>query len=217
MVNFRDIVFSISTFSDVSEILPLYSWVRYGRKDMPFLLMGILFSISSVLKIYTLITAEYNINNMPAFHLLALVEINLLYCFYSYLIFKRIYRSGIVALTAIHLANTMLIQSVLTFNSLAWTFNILFLLIMGLFYFFKVYNDESDYRPLVQRPEFVITAGWLIYASGSLFTYLMGTAILSGKPEGFFNNAWIFQCLSNIAKNIIISYGLWLTRKTCRT
>jgi len=83
---------------------------------------------------------------------------------------------------------------------------------MGLLYLFRLYKNDEDYTPLENRPDFIVTVGWLIYASGSLFTYLMGTEILSGKPEGFFYNAWIFQSVSNLSKNIIVSYGLWLMR-----
>jgi len=67
--------------------------------------------------------------------------------------------------------------------------------------------------PLQKRPDFIIMSGWLLYASGSLFTYLMASKILSGYAEGFFKNAWFFQSASNILKDIIISYGFWLTTK----
>ncbi|MCZ4245108.1 hypothetical protein [Pedobacter punctiformis] len=180
---------------------------------MPYTLMGIFFMISAPLKLFTLITAELYINNMPVFHLLAFVEISMVYCFYCYLIQQRINYWGILVLLVFNGLNTLFIQSIYGFNSLAWTLNMILLIVMGLMYFFRLYKDDEDYTPLEQRPTFIIAAAWLIYASGSLFTYLMGTEILSGKPEGFFNNAWVFQSISNISKNLIISYGLWLTKK----
>lgn len=215
MANIKDIVFNISSISDVSEILPLTLWFFIAAKNKPFRYLGAFFTISFLLKMYSLVTAIFWINNMPAFHLLALLEITLVYCFYSALMIGRIYFPVLAVLILANVANTVFIQSVFTFNSLAWTFNTMVLIALGLAYFHRIYNDENDYTPLITRPAFIITAGWLIYASGSLFTYLMGTQILSGKPEGFFKNAWVFQCISNIAKNVIIAYGLWLTKKKC--
>ncbi len=216
MVSFKEIIFSISSISDVSESLPLICWIFFAQKKMPYNLIGIFFIISASLKIFSLVLAELYFNSMPVYHVLAFVEISLVYCFYSYLILRRINYWGIVVLLVFNAINTLFIQNIYTFNSVAWTLNMLLLIIMGLLYFHKLYQDDEDYTPLEQRPVFIIAAGLLIYASGSLFTYLMGTEILSGKPEGFFNNAWVFQSVSNILKNIIISYGLLLTRLQCR-
>jgi hypothetical protein len=85
------------------------------------------------------------------------------------------------------------------------------LIALGLVYLYRLYNSEKAIV-IEKSPEFVMTSGWLIYAAGSLFTYLMGTEILSGKPEGFFHNAWFFQCFSNVIKNGIVAYGFWLTK-----
>ncbi|WP_316802947.1 hypothetical protein [Pedobacter nototheniae] len=155
-------------------------------------------------------------NSMPVYHLLAFIEISMVYCFYSYLIHQRINYWAIVVLFIFNSINSAFIQNIYIFNSVAWTLNMLLLIVMGLLYFYKLYQDDEDYTPLERRPAFIIAAAWLFYASGSLFTYLMGTEILSGKPEGFFNNAWVFQSVSNILKNIIISYGLLLTRLQCQ-
>lgn len=148
---------------------------------------------------------------MPAFHVLACVEIVMISCFYSLILFKKIFPILPLVLVAFNCANTLFLQDVHIFNSLAWTFNVIIIILLGFTYLFKLYNSEN-YTPVERNPDFVINAGFLIYASGSLFTYLMGTEILSGQPEGFFYNAWIIQCVSNISKNFIVSIGLWLTK-----
>jgi hypothetical protein len=119
---------------------------------------------------------------------------------------------GAVALAATNVALGLFVQPISTFNSIGWTFDMLVLLTIGILYLFYLYNDESDSSPLEQRTVFVITTAWLLYAAGSLFTYLMGTSILSGKAEGFFHNAWFFQCVSNLLKNLLIAYALWRQR-----
>ena len=121
----------------------------------------------------------------------------------------------LATLFCIYAANTMLQNLDAQFNSNTWTLTVLIILFMGLSFFYQIYKNEDNIT-LKKMPQFIITCGWLIYASGSLFTYLMGTDILSGKPEGFFNNAWIFQCLSNLIKNLIISYGFYLSSPLCR-
>lgn len=213
MPNFKDIAFTLSSLSDVSEILPLIIWFYLGIRKMPYQILGALLMLSFCIKLYSLITAELNINNMPAFHLLALVEIGLISSFYSYLISGKLYLAGLWLVVTVNVLNTIFIQSIWTFNSIAWTFNMIVIILMGLAYFNNLYKNEEDFTPLINRPAFVITAGWLIYASGSFFTYLMGTEILSGTPEGFFKNAWLFQSISTILKNGIMGYGLWLTKE----
>jgi hypothetical protein len=213
MPSFRDIVFTISSVSDVSEVLPFSVWMIFARKQRPYFLLGIFLGLLFLVKVYTLITAEFDINNMPAYHFLALLEIIAVYCFYCQLLYQRIYSAGILVLAILHIINTFFYQNILTFNSMAWTADMVLIIGFGLFYFLKIYNNEDDYSPLQRRPDFIITVGWLLYASGSLFTYLMASDILSGYAAGFFKNGWFFQTVSNIIKDIIISYGFWLTKK----
>ena len=212
MDSFTTIVYSISSLSDLSEFIPLFIWALYSKKGMPYSILGIFFFLSAFIKLGTLITAELGIHNMPAFHFLACWEIVMIFCFYNKLSTNRINLPGVAFLILLNAANSIFVQPLQAFNSIAWTINMIALIGIGLAYLFKVYKTEEDYTPLEKRPDFIITTGFLIYAAGSLFTYLMGTSILSGKAEGFFYNAWIFQSVSNIIKNIIVSYGLWLTR-----
>ena len=212
MDNFTAITYSVSNISDISEFLPLFAWLLYAGDRKPYNILGYFFLVSAFIKLFTLITAEFFINNMPAFHFLAAIEIIMLFCFYSLLTFGKVSYPGIILLLILNAVNTLFIQDIFTFNSLAWTINMMVLIGMGLLYLFRLYKNEDDYTPLERRPDFIITSGWLIYASGSLFTYLLGTSILSGEPQGFFHNAWIIQCIANLSKNIILSYGLWLLR-----
>jgi hypothetical protein len=209
---FTTISFFISEVSDISETLALMVWLIFARKKQTYQILGAFFVVSASLKLLTLITAKKGIHNMPLYHLLAVTEIVLVYCFYSKLMFNKVYVLGAVLLFLLNAVNSIFIQSIFTFNSWAWSMNMVVLMIIGITYLFKLYNNENDDSPLELRPNFIITAGWLIYASGSLFTYLLGIPILSGKAAGFFHNAWTFQCVSNLFKNVLISYGLWRAR-----
>jgi hypothetical protein len=165
---------------------------------------------------------------MPAYHLLAAIEVTMIFSFYSQLIFKRVFMLTVVFLLVFSVVDGVflealttsksvtwsanMMESLFTFNSISWTVDMMVLIIMGVTYLYKLYSEDSDVTPLEQRPDFMITTGWLLYAAGSLFSYLFGSATLSGKAEGFYHNAWIFQCISNLFKNTIISYGLWRAR-----
>jgi len=206
------ISFIVSEISDLSETLPLVIWLVFARKKKQFNILGIFLTVSAALKVLSVVTAKMNIHNMPLYHLLAVTEVVIVYCFYSRMMFNKVYVWGAVFLFFLNFYNSLFVQHLSAFNSISWAEDMIVLLIMGIVYLFRLYNDESNYTPLEERPDFIINAGFLIYAGGSLFTYLMGTSILSGKASGFFHNAWFFMCVANIIKNILISYGLWRAR-----
>lgn len=212
MDTFTTITRYVSSTSDLSDFLPLSVWLLFARKNRTYLILGIYFLLAAFIKLFTFVTAEYHIHNMPAYHLLAVVEITMIFSFYSQLIFKRVYIWTVIFLLLFSLADSVFLEPCTTFNSISWTVDMMVLIIMGVTYLYKLYSEDSDVTPLEQRPDFMITTGWLLYAAGSLFSYLFGSATLSGKAEGFYNNAWIFQCVSNLFKNTIISYGLWRAR-----
>ncbi len=212
-MSYTEIVFGLSNNSDLSELLPLLAWLYYARKKPPYHILGWFFAVSAPIKIYTLITAEMHKNNMPAYHLLSCIEIIAVTLFYNKLIYGRVIYWLIALLLIFNIANTLFYQSIHDFNSLAWAIDMMVIIGLGMFYFYKLYQNDTDHTPLEKRPDFMVTVAWLLYAAGSLFAYLMGTEILSGKAEGFFKNAWIFQEVSNIIKNIIMVYAFSLVNR----
>jgi len=95
--------------------------------------------------------------------------------------------------------NSVFIENINHFNSIGWTFSVVFLLCLALRYLYKLYDDLENIQ-LGSHPLFIINTGFLIYFTGSLFTYIFGWEILSKEARGFFHNAWIIQSLSNIGK-----------------
>lgn len=216
MATIRDITFAISDTSDVSEIFPFLVWAAFGRKGYPYSILGVYFLVSGLVTIYTLISAEKGQNNMIAYHFLAFWEIVMVYIFYTGLHLHKVRKSIILILIFFYAANSLFFRSVLAFNPETWTLSTILVIFIGLTHYYRIYKNDDDLTALETRPDFVITAGWLIYSSGSLFNFLMGTDILTGNPDGFFKNAWIFECISNILKNILMCYGFWLTKRECQ-
>ena len=161
----------------------------------------------------SLITAELHITNMPAFHIMACWEIIMVYLFYVELLRAPLFRWGIILLTGLCIADTIYFEDIKTFNALAWSMDMIMIITIGMLYFYRLYQKDDKPIPLMKRPDFIITVGLLIYASGSLFPYLLANRILTGSAEGFFKNAWFFQAVSNISKNFIVSYGFLLMRR----
>jgi len=213
MSSIGDVIIKISNISDFSDALPFVAWVWFGNMRKPYRILGLFFLFCFVIRSYTFVTAEKHFNNMPAYHLLALVEISAVYCFYCELVYGKVFTWGLILLIIFHLANTIFYQEIHSFNSVAWTADMILIITIGLSYFVELYKNENDFTPLQTRPDFVITVGWLLYASGSLFTYLMGSEVLSRYAKGLLKDEWFFQIISNISKDVIISYGFWLTRK----
>ncbi len=211
-MNLEAFAILVSNASEISELIPCLIYFRFAFNRQPYKILGYYFVLSAAIKIYTLITAEMKIHNMPAYHLLAIIEAVLLYSFYA----RIIYNTGprlwvIIILILASLLDSFFIESIYQFNSIGWTFCIFFLLCLALGYLYKLYDDLENTQ-LSSHPLFIINTGFMIYFAGSLFTYIFGWEILSKEARGFFHNAWIIQCFSNIGKNIIVSYGLWLAR-----
>jgi hypothetical protein len=211
-VDLESVAIFVSNFSETSELVPCFIFIRYLTHNPTYRILGFYFLFSAIIKIYTLITAELHIHNMPAFHFLALLEVLFLYTFYNRITFQ----TGpsifvIIILVVASILDSFFIESIYQFNSIGWTFSIFFLLCLSLRYLYKLYQDLENIQ-LERNPLFIINTGFLVYFTGSLFTYIFGWEILSQEAKGLFHNAWIIQSFSNIFKNILISYGLWLAR-----
>jgi hypothetical protein len=211
-MDLKGFAISVSVISETSELMPVLFFFKYAPKRQPFVTLCYYFVLSALIKISTTITMLLGIHNLPLFHLLVVAEVTLLYSFYA----RIIYSSGpqvwvIAILIILSVLNTVFIEDIYQFNSLAWTISIIFLLSLGLRYLYKLYDDLENIQ-LNTHPLFIINTGFLIYFAGSLFTYIFASEILAQEAKGFFHNAWIIQGFSNIAKNIIISYGLWLAK-----
>jgi magnesium-transporting ATPase (P-type) len=203
----------VSSVSDITALLPVILCVFFVPRQQPYTWLSWYFYLSGFIMIITLITSEMGIFNMPAYHLLAAVEVILLYAFYAVITHSNGPRAWVIGtLVVLFILNSFFIEPIDQFNSFAWTFGIIFLLCLGLGYLYKLYDDLENIH-LPSHPLFIINTGFLIYFAGSLFTYILGSKILSEEAKGFFHNGWVIQSFSNIVKNTIVGYGLWLARQ----
>jgi len=213
-MNLKELSILVSDCSDVSESLPLLGLVLYASSnEWSYRLLKVYFSLTLSIKCYALITSKFSINNMHAYHLLALVELICLFLLYLRLLQrKENYWYVVLSLLAgFMIVDTLVNQKLNQFNNMAWGMNVSILIFFGLWYYYRLY-ESAEQIYIEQFPMFFINAGFLIYASGSFFTYLFGWKILSKDAIGLFHNAWLIQSIANLIKNLVIAYGLWRTR-----
>lgn len=150
---------------------------------------------------------------MPVYHALAAIELTFLFIFYD----RRMYRNHsqirwLWLLLALNVVDTLFLEGIYSFNSLSWSVNTCVLLVLGLLYYYYLYQRAEEIA-IEKYPDFYITAGFLIYAAGSLFTYLLAWKFLSRPVPSFFQIGWIIHSVANIIKNIAVAYGLWLVKQ----
>ncbi len=204
----------LSQLSDLSDWLPLLVFLTLpskGRKK--YAVLGVYLLINSVLKMITLILAARSLHTIIVYHFLSVIEISTLFIFYSKILdLKKILSSVcLILILTINFSNTIFFQGIQYFNSNAWAFNTIILLVLNVLYFYELISKVENII-LSRTSLFIINAGLLIYFSGSFFTYILAIDILSQEAKGFFHNAWIIRSVADIVKCPILCYGLWMEK-----
>ena len=209
--------FFLALASDFSEILPvsIYIYYKFYKKfpvdqeaGMPFIF--IYCSLSFGIKLFANIWWLFFDNNLFLYSLLAMVE-GLLLTMYFYELFKSSLAFKMISLMVLIAINLYLFLSadITVFNSPIWTFNSFWLLSLALyFFFFRFKNIDSHDQKAWPDPAFIISAGLLLYFSGSFFVYLMGWYLLNLETNGFFANGWIIVSFAVILKSFCISLAI---------
>ncbi len=200
----------LSHIADFSDGIPLIVFLLLPMSKREELgVIGLYFFCNFLLKVATFFLATDQRNTIPFYHLLAIIEFALLFMYFTQLkkISINIKWSLLVFVIILNLTNTFFLQTINEFNSFSWTINTLLLIVIGIYCLYHAFKVEE-----VRFFEFVILSGFLIYLSGSLFTYILGSRILARELGDFFSNGWIVYSFSSISKDIIISIGLWMAR-----
>ena len=206
-MDLRALNFLMSDLSDTSELLPVVVFAILNLRRPSFQFLRWFFFVSAAVKMVSLITMHLSFRNHFLYHFLAVWQVVFVFCYIDFLNHKKINMPVVLLLIAVNVLNSIFIEPPSVFNSLAWSFNTFFLLCAGLLYYYETYKTIDTSSEI--NPHFIIVSGFMIYFSGSLFTYGLSWKILTLNPTGFFANAWIIQSSANLLKNLIISYGLW--------
>lgn len=205
----------LSYISDLADWFPLIVYMTLDQqKRRSYHLLGAYLFINSILKTSTFIILNVVlVNTLPVYHVLALSEFFFLFLFFSQALGWQKWKWLVVfVIISLNIGNTIFLQPVHEFNSYSWAANSLVLVAMGLLVLYRIYVDMEDVS-LHHYPLFIITSAVLIYLAGSLFTYILGSDILSKEAKSVFHNAWIIRSISDIVKSILLLAGLWVLKR----
>lgn len=204
----------LSYVGDFAEAIPLVPFLLLSKeKKREFALIGLYFLTGFTLKAISFFIAKAGANSLFIYHILAACEFIFLFQFFTHNLVNKNLRTTILVIVLV--GNGILSGmpgALQQFNSMSWSVNTLLLLCTCIYSFYGLY--QTSYNSWLEvRTMFIIMSGFLIYLSGCLFTYILGTQILSKELQGFFANGWIINSISNLAKDLVVSIGFLSSRQ----
>lgn len=154
---------------------------------------------------------EKKINNMVMYHIQTFVEFYFL-IFVYYRIMRRINSQKMVRLFAvIFLFASMLFyfrDSVYEFNTGQRYIEMILLMFTMFVFLYEMTLYDSALR-IRKSPFFWLTAGYLIYFSGTLLLFLLQQRFV----DSGFNDYWVVHGIFNIFLNLVLTFVLWTGRE----
>jgi hypothetical protein len=196
--------------SAFSVVLPIGVSIRrrhtYGR-----LRRGLCayFYLSALFDLAGLITWHKKVNNLPLFHLFTLIELLFLGWVYKQAfmngLLKRIVAVLTVLLGVFTVADSVLLESIWTFNSISATAESVYMIVLSLLLFRQLLlQDEVMF--LDRHPLFWFNSGVLLYFAGNLFVFMLQHAIADSAQKGYVYG--IVHSGINILANLLFGIAL---------
>ncbi len=211
-MSLRDLSIWVADLSDYATFVAGTFVFLLSLPKRDYLLLAVLFLLTGTLKIVSLFLADIYIQNMPFYHLIGLLEITFIYLIYQrprLHFFWHLFAAGII-LT--YILNSIFVQSIYEVNNIALAINQLFVLILGFNFLSGIYQ-KNEVPDIGRYPFFYINAGFMLYAAGAFFVYLLSSRIFEQDPSDFFHNAWILESLFNLFRLILICIGVMYSRR----
>jgi hypothetical protein len=164
-----------------------YRWLRPYAKTICWYLV-----ISAIVNtIGTILGRVYHINNLPLIHIFTLLEMLLLFLFYSQVLditkqntwFKILV--GVFIL--INFINILFFQSIFQYNSYTRTIEALIAILFSLNYFAKLAAIETR---VARHPGFYFNAGIFLYFSGAFMLFIFSNFLIAKLNTANFLTLW---------------------------
>ncbi len=207
-----DFLWVLHKVSPVAILFPIIiSFIRFQHLGIELKTLSVFLYITAVFEIIFIILANYSINNLPFFHLYAIIEFSFLgvifYRVFTRPSFKKAIIVTIIAFAAFAVINALFIQSIYEFNTIARAVESFLLILLALLFFYKVFQ-ESTVKRLERYPMFWISSGILVYFCGSFFLFIFSNYIL-GQSGDMLHAYWGIHSTLNIVLNLFFAMGLW--------
>ncbi|WPU94119.1 hypothetical protein SNE25_01100 [Mucilaginibacter sabulilitoris] len=196
-----DILSTISGFFPV-----LVAFYNYKNLDKVLKIAALFFLISSLFDPLMWVLANNGAkNNMPLIHVNIIVTVVFFAVIYYKLFTNRVQKKTTVILSVITLGIMLIYNwNFLEYPSISSTASAILLIILSLFYFYKLLNPLK-YIDIEKQGLFWINAGVLFYSSVNIFLFMIFTQIpVDDRP-----NYYVINSISNIIANILYSVGLF--------
>jgi hypothetical protein len=196
--------------SAFSVALPIgISIVRHQAYDRLGRGLSAYFYLSALFDLAGLITWHKKVNNLPLFHLFTLIEL----LFFGWLYeqaFKDVLLKKIVAVLTVLLGvftvvNSILLESIWTFNSISATAESVYLIVLSLLLFRQLLL-QREVMFLDRHPLFWLNSGVLLYFAGNLFVFMLQHAIAGSAQKGYVYG--IVHSGINILANVLFGIAL---------
>lgn len=129
---------------------------------------------------------------------------------FKQLSWKRFSKGIMLLFPAVAILNILFVHSIWEFNSYMRMLESILLVILSLYWFYRVFQD-LEIEKLTEHPMFFINSGVLLYFSGNffIFTYYNIMSALDGQ---IMNEIWHIHSVLNITYNLLYGVALWKMR-----
>ncbi|NML37717.1 hypothetical protein HHL17_10980 [Chitinophaga sp. G-6-1-13] len=197
----------------------VYAAIHYGTFPRELKVFSWFIFLSGIIQFTSLGFWFNSKNNMPLLHLYVAAGFLCLAWFYN-TILNRFIDAGIIWLIAIlfllfTIANSLFIQPVHTFNSIALTVESILIVILSLFtYRFFLSDIVKETSGANIKSLTWINSGLFIYYSSSILIFYFGSVITIDFSRNLNLYAWIFLAFFSIVMYTCFFIGLWKRSKT---
>ena len=186
----------------------------YRRKYLPqhIKLLLVYFAVNFAISVFARYLWSLSKNNLPLLHLNTWVEFIFFSLYFYYLLglkdhVKKFFLLGIVGISTLLIANSLLREPLTGFNSQASTLVQTILMGLSIYYFFQAFGKTDFSLPLHQGYS-LINFAVILYHSGSLIIFMFGNFFLSREirlHKGF----WTFNAFLYFVFQLLIFIGIW--------
>jgi len=189
----------VSYLSEITELIPCIVYLKFTYNKPPYNFLGYYFILNASIKTGTVISAAMASTTCLHIILLAIIEVVFLYSFYAKIIYNsRPHGLVILVLILLSVVNSVFIENINHFNSIGWTFSVVFLLCLALRYLYKLYDDLENIQLGSHPLSLSIRVFNLFY--GISFYLHFRWEILSKEARGFFIMHGSFKVFQTLVK-----------------
>ncbi|MBC9914310.1 hypothetical protein [Chitinophaga varians] len=216
-MRFSEIVIVLSHVPILVTVV--YAAIHYGTLPRELKVFSWFIFLSGIIQFTSLGFWFFSKNNMPLLHLYVAAGFLCLAWFYN-TILNGFIDAGIIWLIAIlfllfTIANSLFIQPVYTFNSIALTVESVLIVILSLFtYRFFLSDIVKETSGAHIKSLTWINSGLFIYYSSSILIFYFGSVITVDFSRSLNLYAWIFLAFFSIVMYTCFFIGLWKRSKT---